>query len=247
MDTAGAPRALCREIVVPRDPGGLAGPEHGVARALARRLGARVAETTPAGPHPAATVLASTAPGTLLCLGTGGLARTGTALARPLAEEALRRTTRPVLTVGPDVVVDPPPAFHTIVACVDDAPLSARSVPVLADWSAALGVTPHLVHVTTPAGPEPPRRPAPRVLAPLVDDLDGRGFEVVTHVLRHGDIAAELLRFVGRLRHALVVLTTHGRSDLRRSALGEVAAAVADRCRHPVLFVPSGPYLGRSG
>jgi nucleotide-binding universal stress UspA family protein len=63
-----------------------------------------------------------------------------------------------------------------------------------------------------------------------------QGLLVQTHVAT-GHPAEEILRFSTQYQHSLLVMTTHGRSGLRRILLGSVAMKVAQGAHMPILLV----------
>ena len=60
-------------------------------------------------------------------------------------------------------------------------------------------------------------------------------------MLRHGDVADQILAVTRELRPRMVVMGTHGRSGYHRLLLGNVAAHVVRSCPVPVLTVRSRP------
>ena len=72
--------------------------------------------------------------------------------------------------------------------------------------------------------------------------LQGLGYTVQSHVLE-GDIAAEILALAANKNADLIVMSTHGRSGLRRLALGSVAERVLHNATIPLLLVREGAAL----
>ncbi len=68
------------------------------------------------------------------------------------------------------------------------------------------------------------------------DDFKEQGLRVQTHVAS-GHPAEEILRFSTQDEQTLLVMTTHGRSGLRRILLGSVAMKVVQEAHVPVLLV----------
>lgn len=64
---------------------------------------------------------------------------------------------------------------------------------------------------------------------------------LTTSVELSGDAAAEIARFATEFTCDLVVVGTHGRTGLKRAALGSVAEAVVRTAPCPVLVVRGGP------
>jgi nucleotide-binding universal stress UspA family protein len=71
----------------------------------------------------------------------------------------------------------------------------------------------------------------------IADDLEEKGLKTSVHV-RYGHVAEEILEQANRAD--LVAMTTHGRTGLRRWALGSVADRVLNHCPKPVLLCRCG-------
>jgi nucleotide-binding universal stress UspA family protein len=56
-------------------------------------------------------------------------------------------------------------------------------------------------------------------------------------LVTHGQAAAEVVRIAGEKQVSLIVIATHGRTGLRRLALGSVAEHVIRHAPCPVLVV----------
>jgi nucleotide-binding universal stress UspA family protein len=63
---------------------------------------------------------------------------------------------------------------------------------------------------------------------------DSKGVELL---VTHGQAAAEVVRIAGEKQVSLIVIATHGRTGLRRLALGSVAEHVIRHAPCPVLVV----------
>ncbi|HEY8524665.1 MAG TPA: universal stress protein [Acidimicrobiales bacterium] len=246
-------------VVVER-PGAADGRREADAAASAAAAGCQVddVEVRPARDVASGILAASATPGSLLCLTTYAGGAEGAQVVHAVSDQVLRRTTRPVLAVGPRVVTDPRPTFSEVVACVDDLVLARHVAPSLATWATGLGAEPRLVQVVDPTaelGESPGSGGAAGVSGSgesaeaaaarrLADELHARGIGATLHLVRDRDPADAILRFAEPLRGPVVVIASHSRSRLRRAALGTVARRVTGRSSHPVLVVPTGPFLG---
>ena len=65
------------------------------------------------------------------------------------------------------------------------------------------------------------------------------GINATWHTVSEADPASAILRFASGLPGAVVVMASHGRTGLRRLALGSVTLDVLGRSPHPVLVVPA--------
>ena len=82
-------------------------------------------------------------------------------------------------------------------------------------------------------------------LARMVGKLKRKGMTVKTSILQ-GSPADEILGYAGENQMDLIVMSTHGRSGIKRWAFGSVADRVAHHSPAPVLLVsPSGFRAGR--
>lgn len=83
---------------------------------------------------------------------------------------------------------------------------------------------------------------AEEMLRRSVDSTHVAGIGVHTEVCPASDSAADsIVEYATRLACGLIVIGTHGRSGIRRAALGSVAEQVSRRSTVPVLLVPPAP------
>ena len=75
-----------------------------------------------------------------------------------------------------------------------------------------------------------------RYLIQIANDLREQGLRVQTEIAS-GHPAEEILRFSTQHQQTLLVMTIHGRSELRRILLGSVAMKVVQEAHVPVLLV----------
>jgi nucleotide-binding universal stress UspA family protein len=72
-----------------------------------------------------------------------------------------------------------------------------------------------------------------------------RGYDVRV-LVRTGDPVGEIVRAARTERAALIVMSTHARSGVRRVIVGSVAEGVLRRARLPCVLVPAGARLRRT-
>jgi nucleotide-binding universal stress UspA family protein len=106
---------------------------------------------------------------------------------------------------------------HVIDARPTPNPLYAHYYPI---------ATPEQVRAAEAEATEALRARIPDELRDRVETLVG-----------HGAPAAEILRVAAETKASLIVIATHGRTGLRRLALGSVAERVIREARCPVLVV----------
>jgi nucleotide-binding universal stress UspA family protein len=184
------------------------------------------------------------APRTLLCMATHARGAAADVVLHSVSEQVLRRAPAPVLAVGPRTVVAPPPRLDAIVCCLGDDPAVAPPLlVVVAEWSHQLGCEPALLHVTAPDVHPPSDASADRAtlenVTRLARELWAQGVKATWQAVSDTDPAAGILRFASDLPGAVVVMSSHGRTGLRRLALGSVTLDVLAHSPHPVLVVPA--------
>jgi nucleotide-binding universal stress UspA family protein len=72
----------------------------------------------------------------------------------------------------------------------------------------------------------------------LTKALAEAGFEGITHRIRVGDPASEIIEVARELDAALIVMPSRGKTGLRRWMLGSVTERVVRRAPCPVLVLP---------
>jgi len=107
----------------------------------------------------------------------------------------------------------------------------------------------HVVHTTgagalfAPPGRQRPAHDDGQELQAWTRDAQERVHGLATSVELGGDPATEIARFAGEFGCDVIVMGTHGRTGLRRAAIGSVAEGVIRAARCPVLVV-RGPDEG---
>ena len=86
--------------------------------------------------------------------------------------------------------------------------------------------------------------PAKQYINTIVDKLRREGIDVEDAIIdRTGqDVAEEILRYVDDEKIDLIIMTTHGRSGVKRWYFGSVADKVVRHSKVPVLVVPPHGY-----
>jgi nucleotide-binding universal stress UspA family protein len=190
------------------------------------------------------------APRTLLCMATHAHGAAADLVLHSVSEQVLRHAPAPVLAVGPLTVVAPPPRLDAIVCCIGaDVSLARRLLPVVAEWAEHLRCEPALLHVSTPGAAHPSSdtsadRATLDNLTRLTHELSVRGVTATWHTVSDPDPASGILLFASDQPSAVVVTASHGRTGLRRLALGSVTLDVLAHSPQPVLVVPAGTPTG---
>lgn len=141
------------------------------------------------------------------------------------------------------------PALRSILVPLDGSAESEWALSVAADLARHAGATLHLVRVAIalatddappPGGWEDAQRQEIARYLDAAATAAARAGLVVEHSGVSGEIVPELLREAERVEADLVVMSTHGRTGLRRAVLGSVADGVSRHSRVPVLLVRFG-------
>jgi nucleotide-binding universal stress UspA family protein len=136
--------------------------------------------------------------------------------------------------------------YEKIAIPLDGSELAERALDYVTGLAAASRAQVTLLHVSTPDQSElgPSRfwdyllEHAAQVLRSRLGDTASEGATVNSTVL-FGHPAEEILSYAEKNNVGLIAMTTHGRSGVRRWALGSVAARVARHSPVPVLLVRS--------
>jgi nucleotide-binding universal stress UspA family protein len=184
--------------------------------------------------------VAGRVPGTVICMMSHGRTGIGETLLASVSAHVVRQSTNPVLLVGPHA--GPPTSFETIEVCVDASPFADRVVSVATEWSSRLGSVPWLLQVVEIEGRPTPEETVAEAsyLHRAARPMGTAGLDPQWDVLHGGDASRRLVERASELGAGLIVMGTHGRSGLRRVALGSVAAGVVHHAPCPVLLV--GPH-----
>lgn len=199
------------------------------------------------GGDPAEVILAiaATEPDGMLCMATRGRGGIRTALLGSVSTEVVRRSTQPLVLVGPRCRTTLLQGERgRLLVCSDGSTLSDSIIPTAATWCDRLQLEPSLTEVVGPdEDPEPAHRPHPNReveaakerLAALAPQLHTTTHRARTRVL-HGDPSTSIAGFAERLPAALIALATHGRGGLTRITMGSVATDIVRRAPCPVLI-----------
>lgn len=181
--------------------------------------------------------------------GTHGSSGFGHALVGSVASAAVRSSPTPVLLVYPGRPGPSGRAFRVparSIVCATDLSPRGNGAASVAYALAGAASTVHLVHAWQrpfcPTGDPAQERlagesSARRGLMAVARSEAQREIWTELHAVEDDDPAAAIRRVAEAVRADLVVLATHGRTDLRRVAMGPVAVE-AIRGSTPVVLVP---------
>jgi nucleotide-binding universal stress UspA family protein len=146
--------------------------------------------------------------------------------------------------------------YQSITVPLDTSPFAEQALDQAYELASAMNATLHLVSIVRPPHVFPVHIHKEEEPPSLMRALHQTELERRTHYLEQraehfreqglmvqtdvatGHPAEEILRFSMQHQHTLLVMTTHGRSGLRRILLGSVAMKVVQGAHVPVLLVP---------
>jgi len=173
----------------------------------------------------------------LVCMATHGRGRVGDAVLGSVSAAVVRRSSVPVLLVGP-AVRTAGDRVRRLVACLDGSELAEGAVPAAADLAGRLDAEVVLVRVV----PHERARPGPGGVPDLVclQQVAERiaDVPVAFELVYDREPAQAIARYVSGRDDTVVVMGTHGRGGLQELVLGSVARGVVHRADCPVLVVP---------
>ncbi|MGB7951616.1 MAG: universal stress protein [Candidatus Binatia bacterium] len=193
---------------------------------------------------------------TLIAMATRGRSGIHRWLMGSVAEKVLRGATNPLLLVRGDEEgkSDGKAAPKKVVVPLDGSPMAETVLPYAVDLAQRLGLAIELARVydvplTSYTGVDAPyipnqsklrdrvREEAGAYLEAKVNQLHADGVDKVSSVLLVGSGADEIIDLAHSTPDNLIAMCTHGRSGVRRWALGSVTEKVVRHSGDPVLIV----------
>lgn len=206
--------------------------------------------------HPAEAILETTSKDrdTLIAMATHGRSGAKRWLLGSVAEKVLRGTTNPLFLVRAAVAkASPQRIINSIVVPLDGSSLAEQILPTVSIWAQAVDVEVTLIRAFEfPASAyygsenylpdynafrEEARKEAADYLKEKADALIGEGVRTVSTRTIEGPAADEIISYVQTEPRAVIAMSTHGRSGVRRWILGSVTEKVVRHANDPVLVV----------
>ena len=192
----------------------------------------------------------------LIVMGTHGRRGVRRLFMGSVAEEVVRRSECPALTVvAPEREVEPKAAVERILVPIDFSKHTDLLIDHVREIALAYDSGVDLLHVVEPVSLPPAYDHAPmtidfeemkddarKALDTYCDELRAEGLDVLGH-LRTGHPADEVLTMAESHDTDLVCIATHGRTGVKRLLMGSVAEKVVRMAPAPVFTVKS---FGRS-
>lgn len=174
-------------------------------------------------------------PGAVIVMASHGRGRSA-ALIGSVAEDVLHRMFGPILLVGPHAEVDD--FSGPVVITVDGSDESERAVPLGVAWAIELGLQPWIVHVAEENGIPPGDTFDSAYVGGLARAATRESGHTIEFEELHSDHPAEeVADFAKRRDASLIVASSHGRTGLRRLAMGSVTSGFVRHADCPVLVV----------
>ena len=206
--------------------------------------------------HPAEAILETTSKDrdTLIAMATHGRSGAKRWLLGSVAEKVLRGTTNPLFLVRAAAAkASPQRIINSIVVPLDGSSLAEQILPTVSIWAQALDVEVTLIRAFEfPASAyygsenylpdydairEQTRKEVADYLKEKADSLIGEGVRTVSTRSIEGPAANEIISYAQTEPRAVIAMSTHGRSGVRRWILGSVTEEVVRHGDDPVLVV----------
>ena len=206
--------------------------------------------------HPAEAILERTSKDrdTLIAMATHGRSGAKRWLLGSVAEKVLRGTTNPLFLVRAAAAkASPQRIINSIVVPLDGSSLAEQILPTVSIWAQALDVEVTLIRAFEfPASAyygsenylpdydairEQTRKEVADYLKEKADSLIGEGVRTVSTRSIEGPAANEIISYAQTEPRAVIAMSTHGRSGVRRWILGSVTEEVVRHGDDPVLVV----------
>lgn len=193
---------------------------------------------------------------TLIAMTTHGHSGLNRWLLGSVAEKVLRATTNPLLLVraNHESKAGGKASFKSIVVPLDGSALAETALPTVVRIAKKLGLEVFLIRVCdNPYSPfisggghyavnvdalmKDRRDQARNYLETKMAELRKLGVEQISYLLQEGIVADEIVSVADQTLESLIVMCSHGRSGVKRWALGSVAETVVRHSRRPVLVL----------
>jgi len=205
-------------------------------------------------PEEAILHMASQDHNSLIAMATHGRSGAKRWLLGSVAEKVLRGTTNPLFLVRAAIATATPQRIiNSIVVPLDGSSLAELILPTVSNWAQALDVEVTLIRAFEfPASAyygsaenlpdydalrEDARKEAADYLKQKAESLIGEGVRTVSTLTVEGPAADEIIGCAQTAPRAVIAMSTHGRSGVRRWILGSVTEKVVRHGNDPVLVV----------
>ncbi len=173
--------------------------------------------------------------GAMVVMSSNGRGRSAAVLGS-VADDVLQAMFGPIIVVGPEVT-DFESFSGDIIVPVDGSEFSETSLPLAAAWGIAFGATPWIIEVLTENLPMPTDALESSYPNRLARDLAAQSHHDVEFEVLHGSSPSKaIVDYATRNKARLIVMSTHGRTGIRRLTLGSTASSVVHGATCPVVL-----------
>jgi nucleotide-binding universal stress UspA family protein len=202
----------------------------------------------------------------LIAMATHGRSGLNRWLIGSVAEKVLRATTNPLLLVRatPEGRSDGDASLKSLVVPLDGSELAEVALSSATYLAKKLAVEIYLLRAYTnpygafAVGAGPYAVNVDQLMAGLRDEtrsyleanmtaLRKQGIEEISYLLQEGSAAEEIVAVAKETADSLIVMSSHGRTGVKRWVLGSVAETVVRHASNPVLLLRGGQIAAGSG
>lgn len=169
-----------------------------------------------------------------IIMGTHGRTGVNRFLLGSVAEQTLRESPVPVLTVHEDTAIDF--AIDNILVPTDGSAGSSAAADEAINLATETGATLHLLTVRQ-SGPEEDDVPEEEPFSSIVPQAEAAGIKSVQTAIRQGKPHMEIAGYAAEADIDCIVMGTHGRGGVRRYLLGSVTERTVRFSQVPVITV----------
>ena len=128
--------------------------------------------------------------------------------------------------------------IHHVLVPLDGSQLAETALPIARQVVKTNGRITLVTAVEDDSAPESALSRAEDYMEHTASDLKLRGYEVEIEII-NGQPAEVIIQLAEKYRVDMVIMSTHGRSGLRRVLFGSITLKVLEESLVPVLVVPS--------
>ncbi|MFT4889967.1 MAG: nucleotide-binding universal stress UspA family protein [Halobacteriales archaeon] len=160
-----------------------------------------------------------------------------------VTERVVRRSDVPVLTIRPDDEVDLRHPYRNVLVPTDGSEAANDALAAAIEVASAAGAGLHLLHVVEESGfgldfgSDDETDEADEILESAAETARDASIDPVTTAVQRGSVHEETMAYVDDHDVDLVVVGTHGRTNLDRYLLGSVAEKLVRSSPVPVMTV----------
>lgn len=171
----------------------------------------------------------------IIVMGTHGRTGINRFLLGSVAEQTLRESTVPVVTVHEDTEIDA--AIEHVLVPTDGSESANVAAEHAIDLALKTGATLHALYVVESGLPVAAEEIAETALDTVTEAAKEAGLEDIETVIRHGRVHQGIAGYTSEAGIDCVVMGTHGRTGLRRYLLGSVTERTVRFSPVPVFSV----------